>query len=95
MQKKYGSIYFFVSQEEALNASSKKKERDIYVYPGSSTQECIDYFNDYLMENDLCDKLSEYYLSYPITLEDIIYKPENIYYCTGNLYYHLFFGFEK
>ena len=77
---KYDNVYLFATKEEADQAVEEGKfgEKDIYAYPTDTTELRLDRLNHYIESKDMKDKLADYGLEYPITIDDIVNKTESI-----------------
>ena len=77
---KYDNVYLFATKEEADQAVEEGKfgEKDIYAYPTDTTELRLGRLNGFIESKELKDKLADYGLEYPITIDDIVNKTESI-----------------
>ncbi len=76
----YDNIYLFATKEEADQAVEEGKfgEKDIYAYPTDTTETRLNFLNYLIESKEIKDKLADYGLEYPITIDDIVNKTESI-----------------
>ena len=77
---KYDNVYLYATKEDAEKAVEEGKfgEKDIFAYPTETTQLRLDRLNGFIESKELKDKLADYGLEYPITIDDIVNKTESI-----------------
>lgn len=85
-ETKYGGVFLFLTEDDANQAVEDGTigESDIYAYANERTENVMENLNLAIRVNELEDRLLDYNLEYPVTVDDLVNKPDSVYQLMGD-----------